>query len=68
MKTSEVLAYYGQNKSAVARALEIDPSSVHDWGDYPPGGRQLQLELLTGGVLKAEPDCMNRKKNEKARA
>jgi hypothetical protein len=60
MKTSEVFAFYGDNKSAVARALGIDQSSVYDWGEFPPGGRQLQLEKVTDGQLKAEPNCMKR--------
>lgn len=36
--------------------LGIKQPSVAAWGEYPPGVRQLQLESMTGGVLKAEPE------------
>lgn len=58
MKTSEAIAYYGGNVSELARAAEVDQSTVYSWGEYPPGGRQLLLERKTNGDLAAEPDCM----------
>jgi DNA-binding transcriptional regulator YdaS (Cro superfamily) len=60
MKTSEAIAHYSGNKSALARALGIDQSSVYDWGEFPPPARQLQLERITDGGLKAEPGCKER--------
>jgi transposase-like protein len=62
MKKSEAIAHYEGNVSALARALGIDQSSVYSWGEFPPGGRQLQLERLTKGKLKAEPGCMEAKR------
>lgn len=56
MKTAEVIAHYGSTY-AVAAALGIRQPSVMGWGDHPPALRQLQIESLTGGELKAEPDC-----------
>jgi hypothetical protein len=41
----------------LAEALGITQGSVAGWGTYPPALRQLQIEALTGGRLKAEPDC-----------
>lgn len=41
----------------LAEALGITQGSVAGWGEYPPPLRQLQIEALTGGKLKAEPDC-----------
>jgi len=41
----------------LAEALGITQGSVAGWGVYPPPLRQLQLEALTGGALKAEPEC-----------
>lgn len=62
MKKSEAIAFYGGNVSALARALDIDQSSIYSWeGEHIPGGRQLQLERITGGKLKADPGCMVRK-------
>ena len=68
MRTSEAIAYYGGNVSALARAAEVDQSTVYSWKEFPPGGRQLLLEQKTGGALKAEPDCMQKRKQQKARA
>lgn len=58
MTKLEAIAFYNGNVSALARALDIDPSTVYSWGDYPPDTRQLQLERLT--ELKAEPECRAR--------
>jgi transcriptional repressor of cell division inhibition gene dicB len=41
----------------LAEALGITQGSVAGWGTYPPALRQLQIEALTAGKLKAEPDC-----------
>jgi hypothetical protein len=71
MTKSEAIAFYSGNISALARALEIDQSTVYSWkGDTVPGGRQLQLERITGGRLKADPGCMKAtaKRGEKVRA
>ena len=57
MMKLEAIAHYGNNVSALARALDIDQSSIYSWGEYPPDARQLQLERITGGKLKAEPEC-----------
>lgn len=59
MRTAEVLALY-KTQTAVAKALGIAQSSVAIWGKFPPDRRQIQLEHLTGGTLKAEPDCKAR--------
>lgn len=59
MKTSEVTAYYGTQTKA-AKALGIDQSSISDWKEFPPDRRQMQIERLTGGALKAEPGCFER--------
>jgi hypothetical protein len=69
MTKLEALQFYGGNISALARALDMDQSTYYSWGEYPPGGRQLQLERITGGKLKAEPGCMRApKKQPKPRA
>jgi hypothetical protein len=67
MTKSEALQFYGGNVSVLARALGMDQSSIYSWKEYQPGGRQLQLERITGGKLKAEPGCMERPRKPKAR-
>lgn len=56
MRTTEVVKHYG-TQLAVAEALGIRQSSVAEWSDFPPPLRQLQIEHLTRGKLKAEPEC-----------
>lgn len=56
MKTQTVIEKFG-NQHAVAIALGIKQPSVAVWGEYPPELRQLQIESLTGGELRAEPEC-----------
>ena len=59
MKTSDVVRHYG-TQTAAAAALGMDQSSVSGWGEFPPDKRQLQVERLTSGALKAEPGCYER--------
>ncbi len=59
MTTQDAIAHYG-TQLELARALGLSPAAVCQWGEYPPRLRQLELQDLTGGQLKAEP------KNNKA--
>ena len=59
MRTADVLAHYGSQKAAAA-ALGLKQPSVALWGTYPPDKRQLQIERITAGALKAEPGCFER--------
>lgn len=44
----------------LADAIGISQGSVSKWGEFPPQLRQLQLEALSGGVLKAERGILPR--------
>ena len=44
-------------QARLAEALGMSQGSVSLWGQFPPALRQLQIEVLTGGELKAEADC-----------
>lgn len=59
MKTDKAIEHAGSPK-ALADLLGITPSAISQWGDEVPPGRQIQLERLTGGKLKADPDCLQR--------
>lgn len=52
MTKQEALAKYGTH-TALAEALGVTRSAVSQWRTIPLG-RQLQLEQITGGELKAE--------------
>jgi len=56
MKTETVIEKFG-SQQAVAAALGIKQPSVAVWGEYPPDLRQLQIEVITLGALKAEAYC-----------
>lgn len=56
MKKQEVIEYFG-GVGATARALEIAQPSVSTWTDPLPELRQLQIEVLTGGALRAGQEC-----------
>lgn len=56
MTKKEAVDFY-VTQIALAKALDITQSTVAGWGDYPPDIRQVQLEMITGGKLKAEPEC-----------
>jgi predicted XRE-type DNA-binding protein len=57
MTTEQVLKHYGTQQK-VADALDIAQSSVSEWGEFPPKLRQLQLQQITKGRLKAEPGLL----------
>lgn len=35
--------------------LGINRQAVYQWGEYPPMGRQYEIEAMTAGKLRAEP-------------
>lgn len=62
MKTLDSINYFG-SAAKLAHALGIKQPSVSEWGEYPPGLRQLQIERLTDGELKAEENCFDTKRD-----
>lgn len=53
MKTKEAIEYFGGVKE-LAQFLNVYPQVVYKWGETPPYGRQYELEVRTGGILKAD--------------
>ncbi len=55
MEFSDVLRHFKGSQVAIARALGITEQAVSRWGrlNRVPMGRQYELQLLTGGTLKA---------------
>lgn len=52
MKTKNVVTFF-KTKTALANALGIKKQSINDWSDVVPFHRQMQLQEITGGKLKA---------------
>jgi hypothetical protein len=65
MKTSEAVEFFGSQR-AIAIALRIKQPSVCKWGESIPHLRQLQIESLSGGALKAEKGILPRKAQSKS--
>lgn len=53
MTKEEAIKHFG-GAPALAEALGVFRQAVYQW-DEIPAGRQFQIELLTGGALKADP-------------
>lgn len=53
MTTQEAINHYGGRK-ALADALGVWPQVIYAWGERPPMARQYELEVKTGGKLKAD--------------
>ena len=54
MKKADAINYFG-SAAELARKLNISEAAVSQWGDTIPQGRAYQIEVLTGGALKADP-------------
>lgn len=52
MKTKDAAAYFG-SQIRLAKALFITKQAVSGWGGVVPLGRAYQIEILTGGQIKA---------------
>lgn len=54
MKTQDAINHFG-SQVALKQALKLKArQTIHAWGEYPPEGRQYQIEVLTDGKLRAE--------------
>lgn len=53
MRTKQAIEFFG-SPTALARALNIKGPSIYSWGKTVPRLRQLQLERITAGRLRAD--------------
>lgn len=54
MRTSDAIRHFGsQKKLCAALGLKVR-QTIHAWGEFPPMTRQYQIEVITGGALRAE--------------
>lgn len=59
MNTQAAIDHYG-SPSALATAIGVSPAAISQWGEYPPPPKQLLMERLTEGAIKAEPGCLDK--------
>lgn len=62
MKKNDVIAYFGSPK-AVSQVLDCTTSAVYLWPEIVPWSRQCELEVITGGALKADKKQSDHRKN-----
>lgn len=53
MKTETAIKHFG-SATGLAKALEITPGAVSQWGDQVPQLRSLQIEKITNGELSSD--------------
>jgi len=53
MTTYEALCHFG-GRDALAKALGISRVATYEWGEQVPLLRQYQIEVITGGALRAD--------------
>jgi hypothetical protein len=57
MTKDDAVKWAGTQVKLAERLGMRSQGSISLWDVYPPPLRQLQIEALSGGQLKAEPDC-----------
>jgi len=57
MKTQEAIDYWGGVKN-LADDLKTWPQTIYQWGEYPPMGRQYEIEIKSDGQLRAEKEVV----------
>lgn len=61
MLKSDVIKHFG-GQGATARALKITKGAVSQWPDIVPRGSAYQIEVITSGELRVDPDSYPAKK------
>lgn len=56
MLTSNAVTHFGTAKNLAENLNACSHQAISQWGKYPPYLRQCEIELLTGGALKREPN------------
>ncbi|MNE88946.1 DNA-binding transcriptional regulator DicC [compost metagenome] len=54
MKKADAINYFS-SAAELAKKLNISEAAISQWGETIPQGRAYQIEVLTGGKLKANP-------------
>lgn len=54
MKTADAIKHFG-GANELAAALGVTRQAVSQWGEQMPVGRAYQVQVLTGGKLRADP-------------
>ena len=52
MKTEDVINHFG-GVAATAKALQCTTSAIYQWGELVPKPRWFEIEVKSGGAVKA---------------
>lgn len=63
MLKKTVIEYFGNNQSAVARAVGINRNSVWGWPELIPEKQAMRLERITKGELKYDESLYRKDKS-----
>jgi len=55
MRTDEAIKHFGGVRE-LARVLETSTQAIYKWGKRVPRGRAFELQVITGGKLRVEPE------------
>lgn len=57
MTTNEAVLHFKTQRGLADALAGCSQAAVAQWGEFPPLLRQLEIERLTGGDLRAESAC-----------
>jgi len=55
MRTDDAIKFF-KGVANLARVVKVTRAAIYKWGERPPLDRQCQIEVMTGGALKADVD------------
>ena len=58
MTYTEALTHFGGRQVDLARVLRVNQSTVSQWKGHVPPHYQFQLQVLSGGALKVDPELI----------
>jgi len=65
MRTDEAVSHFG-SVIKLAKILGVHRSAVYQWGERVPKGRAFELQILTGGTLRANGPAEARQRKRTA--
>lgn len=61
MMKEDVLKHFNYKQGEICTLLGITSGAIPQWGEVIPKGRALELEKLTNGALKYNPELYRKK-------
>lgn len=55
MRKQQVIEHFKGKQVSIARALNLTPGAISQWGEIIPEAQAMKLERITGGALVYDP-------------